>query len=108
MPDIRPSRELGKLFFDVQEFSDVTGLSVATVRRYVQRGRLPSAQPGGRRGRILIPISAVALLERNAEPTAAATRLDAAADGEPSNADDPSPERLPGPEPRWARGRGRS
>src|SRR4051794_22015598 len=45
-----------------QEFSEQSGLSIASVRRYLRDGKLPFAQPGGPRGRILIPPDALARL----------------------------------------------
>ena len=41
-------------YLSPHEFSGLSGLSLATVRRYLKRGRLPYRQPAGRRGRILI------------------------------------------------------
>lgn len=41
------------------EFVAKSGLSLATVRRYLRDGRIPSIQPGGRRCRVLIPRSAL-------------------------------------------------
>ena len=41
------------------EFVAKSGLSLATVRRYLRDGRIPSFQPGGLRCRVLIPVSAL-------------------------------------------------
>lgn len=41
------------------EFVAKSGLSLATVRRYLRDGRIPSSQPGGLRCRVLIPVSAL-------------------------------------------------
>ena len=38
-----------------QEFGELCGLSIATVRRYIRFGKLPCVQPAGLRGRILTP-----------------------------------------------------
>ena len=45
------------------EYAAHTGLSIATVRRYLKLGRLPKHQPGGPRCRVLIPMSAVEALD---------------------------------------------
>lgn len=46
-------------YLSPQEFVLRSGLSIATVRRYLRDGRLPSVQPGGRRSRVLIPVTAL-------------------------------------------------
>jgi hypothetical protein len=43
------------------DFARRTGLSLSTVRRYIAAGRIPVAQPGGFRGRVLIPQGALPL-----------------------------------------------
>jgi hypothetical protein len=54
-----PDNALKCLFLSPREFSWGSGLSLATIHRYLKRGLLPSRQPAGKRGRILIPISAL-------------------------------------------------
>jgi hypothetical protein len=104
MAGIQLSRQTGKEFLDVQEFSAATGLSVATVRRYLRKGHVHFVQPAGPRGRILIPSSALACLQPNLKSVIAMNGInDAATEGQPSNHDDVSTERLPGPQPRWER-----
>ena len=49
------------------EFSQQSGLSIASVRRYLRDGKLPFAQPGGPRGRILMPADALRVRGRCAE-----------------------------------------
>jgi|HubBroStandDraft_5_1064220.scaffolds.fasta_scaffold660959_2 hypothetical protein len=104
MTDIPASLDWSKQFCDVQEYSDVTGLSPATVRRYLRTGKIPFAQPGGPRGRILIPIAAVSGL------TPKSSCRESERGGEDSSSlssslilkDDIPVERLAGPMPRWA------
>ena len=85
-----------------QEFSQQSGLSIASVRRYLRDGKLPFAQPGGPRGRILIPADALARIATHrmdrlsAPPHASAPAVEGRAEG-------PSPR--PGPVPAWRRGR---
>ena len=77
----------------IEEFSQQSGLAVVTIRRYVQKGRIPFVQPGGRKHRILIPIDALHDLQ-NPVPTQPA---------EPT----PQPAAHPvrsGPKPRWFKG----
>jgi hypothetical protein len=83
------------------EFSELSGLSIATVRRYVDSGKLPSWQPAGFRGRVLIPSDALA-------PSAASSELESLPDppsatrvGRPSDV----PSRTSGPVAAWRRGR---
>lgn len=79
-------------YLSPREFAVQTGLSSATVNRYLAGGRIPFYQPGGPRCRILIRRSALELFA--AKPT-----------GTPQ----PSSEKLPptsakprsGPKPRW-------
>ncbi len=82
-----------------------TGLSESTVRRYIKKNRLPFAQPGGPRSRILIPADALTSHEAPKKPDDG-TR-GPAADGFPPETKTPtnniSRERLPGPKPRGAR-----
>jgi len=78
-----------------QEFSERSGLSLATVHRYLRSGKLPFVQLGGRRHRVLIPCDALDLLlkpsvnEKPAEPTFN------------KRSDNPPP--MSGPQPRWLR-----
>ena len=44
-------------YLSPHEFVARSGLSSATVRRYLRDGHLPSAQPGGPRCRVLIPVT---------------------------------------------------
>ena len=97
-------------FLSPQQFSEYSLLSLSTVHRYLKAGKLPSVQPGGKRCRILIPASALANHTSQSTfcsaPNAAANSV--AAINHPNYPNAISHERLSGPEPRWARGRGRS
>ncbi len=55
MSDIVPAAFCDREAVSPQEFVVLSGLSIATVRRYIAGGRLPCIQPGGRRCRVLIP-----------------------------------------------------
>ena len=52
----------------IDEFSRQSGLAAITIRRYLRSGHLPYVQPGGRKHRILIPVTA---LERVKTPVSA-------------------------------------
>ena len=55
----RPTPEPQRQYLSPLEFSARTGLSPATVRRYLKQGKLRYLQPAGPRGRILIPAEAL-------------------------------------------------
>lgn len=83
-----------KQFLSPHEYGRLAGLSIATVRRYLKGGRLPFAQPGGPRGRILIPLAAVTLTVSDPAPSALrGGRAESSTQTVP----------LPGPTPRWLR-----
>jgi excisionase family DNA binding protein len=105
MSGLQLSQPSSKSFLSIEEVWQVTGLSVSTVRRYVKNKRLPFAQPGGPRSRILIPISALSCLE-SVHETSDGTRPtdDPGPEAQAPNHEDLSRERLPGPKPQWARG----
>jgi predicted DNA-binding transcriptional regulator AlpA len=50
-----PDGTTPKRFLSPKEFSEFSGLSLATIHRYLRNGKLPYRQPAGPRGRILIP-----------------------------------------------------
>jgi hypothetical protein len=79
-----------------QEFSDQSGLSIASVRRYLRGGKLPFVQPGGPRGRVLIPADALAQLAVHGGGSTSPPTADASSAGERRS--DGSPRR-PGPGP---------
>jgi len=81
------------------EFVRLSGLSSATVRRYLEDGRLPKVQPGGPRCRVLIPRNALdAFRPQTARPGAPETRNFTADESAPS-LKNPPPHH--GPAPRW-------
>jgi hypothetical protein len=97
-----PAPAQPKRYLSPQEFSQLSGLSLTTVHRYLRSGKLRHLQLAGPRSRILIPIDA---LEAStvATPGPAAAETTAAAT---SSANLPPPatlSRLSGPRPRWAR-----
>jgi len=81
-----------KEYLSVAEFSELSGLSIATVWRYVHQGLLLSKQVA-RRHRVLIPRSALEKLsaETSRTPSAAARTDDTA----------PRRTRLSGRKPDW-------
>jgi excisionase family DNA binding protein len=98
-----------KAFLGVEEFSLLTGLSKETVRRYLKKNRLPFVQPAGKRGRILIPVTALNFLESGYPTPDGSPATDHVTQATNStDRDNLSRERLPGPMPRWARGSGLS
>ena len=89
-------------YLSPQEFSELSGLSLSTVRRYLRNGRLPYRQPAGRRGRILIPAAALELSSAATPP--GETSQARAAPSTPATTLPPvTPARPPGPRPRWTR-----
>ena len=40
---------MGKLFLNTSEAAELTGLSIPTINRYVERNEIPSHKVGGRR-----------------------------------------------------------
>ncbi len=83
------------------EFSALSGLSPATVRRRLKSNQLPSVQPGGRGHRVLIPRDALEQLARVQPPPPEPD----AANPAPTTAGpaDPDSPRT-GPRPRWLAG----
>lgn len=97
-----PGAEPLKRYLSPLEFSHLSGLSLATVHRYLKSGKIPRRQPGGHRSRILIPVDA---LETPSSPEPALAGAAApATSAEPATAAEPSPSvLLPGPRPKWTR-----
>jgi hypothetical protein len=85
-----------------QEFSEQSGLSIASVRRYLRDGKLPFAQPGGPRGRILIPPDALARLavQQMDYPSTPSLAANPSIEGQAER-----PLQRSGPVPAWRRGR---
>lgn len=85
-------------FFSPAEFSRQSGLSPATVARYLARGKLPYLQPGGKRCRVLIPQVAFEMVARNNSTH----KTDSSpADCQSQQVDHDS--RLSGAKPKWMR-----
>src|SRR5690348_3372943 len=59
--DSIPDGTTHKRFLSPKEFSELSGLSLATIHRYIKNGKLPYRQPAGPRGRILIPAEVLAI-----------------------------------------------
>jgi hypothetical protein len=74
----------------VEELSVKSRLSVATIHRLKQQGKIPFYQPAGKRGRVLFPPDAI---ERTAQATSSSA---AKASGNAGN-----PSHLSGPRPTW-------
>jgi len=97
-----PPEKQPRRYLSPQEFSQLSGLSLASVYRYLKSGQLPCWQPRGPRGRILIP--ADALVKAHARPHDAPTSLTNTL-AAPSTATT-APQRqtapqLSGPRPKW-------
>jgi hypothetical protein len=89
-------------YLSPQEFSRVTGLSLATVHRYLRSGKVRHLQPAGPRGRILIPIDA--LENPTGAPPGPAPKPAATSAASTANSSPPAaPSQLPGPRPVWTR-----
>lgn len=87
-------------YLSPEEFCHHSGLSLATVHRYLKKGKLPFYQPGGPRTRILIPTDAVESVSRSATQGG---RAAAPATAQPSSTSADRRAPLPGPRPRWTR-----
>jgi len=89
-------------FLSPLEFSEFSGLSLATIHRYLKKGRLPFHQPGGPRSRILIPIDALLALAI-VIPALISDEGIATPVSEPTEHQSSDSDRLSGPPPRWTR-----
>jgi hypothetical protein len=88
-------------FLTPDEFAAQSGLSIATVRRYLKARRLPMAQPGGPRCRVVIPTWALESLcdiAHSIKQVVETKATEVAA----------NPMRPSGPQPRWMQRSGRS
>jgi hypothetical protein len=81
-------------FLSPAQFSELTGLSPATVGRRLADGSLPKVQIGGKRCRILIPRSALSVA------TQSATEPSVCDKSTPESSSD-KPPALAGMRPRW-------
>ena len=89
-------------YLSPQEFSRLSGLSLATVHRYLKKGRLPYRQPAGPRGRILIPADVLEAASPGA-PGKVPSDPAAASAAPGTNQPQETPERRSGPPPKWTR-----
>jgi hypothetical protein len=83
-------------FLSPAEYAKSRGVSIATVRRYIAAGVIPSEQPRGKRGRLLIPRAALV-------PPVKVDMAPCAVPVEPSIQQAPAPQQCVrrGPRPRW-------
>ncbi len=88
-------------FLSPEEFSELSGLSLATIHRYLKSGKLPYRQPAGPRGRILIPVEALAVAPIEHTPTQQEHATDTTSLLHPPTTAELSP--LSGPRPKWTR-----
>jgi hypothetical protein len=77
-------------FVDIKELSQQSGLSVSSITRLKNAGRIPFFQPGGKRSRVVFPIDAIEAATSPATPPLPETK--------PPR---PSPDRRKGPTPQW-------
>ena len=97
MPTTKAAAKPDQGFLSPAEFAQLTGLSMATVRRYLRDGRVPKIQPGGARCRVLIPRAALELHLCPSTESDESIGLPAAEIRDDSNRD----KRRHGPAPRW-------
>jgi len=85
-------------YLSVEEFARYSGLSLATVRRYLKSGKLPYRQPAGPRSRVLIPLDALDIAAPPEQIPSTPPATAPAPDQHP-----PDSGRLAGPRPQWTR-----
>ena len=102
MSDTRFTDTSCQKYLSPKEFAARTGISLATVRRYLKSGRVVAHQPGGRRHRVLIPADALEQVAPSTPPRVGPDRSSPAIAPLPGHpaADDKS---LCGPAPKWLR-----
>ena len=76
---------------DIQELRAYSGLSIATIHRLKDKGRIPFFQPAGKGGKLLFPLDAI-------ERAATAINSDGPADAPTGGL---SSGQLSGPRPNW-------
>lgn len=82
-------------YLSIKQFAELSGLSVATIRRRLWDGSISSHQPGGRKKKRLIPADALKTLH----PCAGATISGTAGSANPSDVRLPQTRR--GRQPSW-------
>jgi excisionase family DNA binding protein len=87
---------IDRKYLSPKEFAALTGLGIATVYRYVRSGQVPSEQPAGFKGRLMIPRDALDQFEGD-------TASPAADPGHPTPPTGGTPQRLSGPSAKWRR-----
>lgn len=96
----QPAREPNAMdgHITVERFLELVPISAATLRRRLADGTIPKYQPGGRRTRVLIPISA---LRDQTETQSSRSTEEPSNPKSPTNTGDSEP--IPGPRPSWKR-----
>ncbi len=98
----RPDSPAETPYLSPAEFVRLSGLSLATVRRYLANDRLPKVQPGGRRCRVLIPRDALEGVEKPAGPVGEEPLTDPTVSTKPEIQQFPKrSSQLGGPVPKW-------
>jgi hypothetical protein len=97
-----PSEKQPRRYLSPQDFSQLSGLSLASVYRYLKSGQLPCWQPRGPRGRILIPADALVMAHagRPDAPTSLTSTLAAPSPATAAPQCQTAPQ-LSGPRPKW-------
>lgn len=91
-------------YLSKRELVKRSGLSAATVQRYVRAGKIPFYQPGGRGAKLLFPPNAIeaAVRQSTADPQAATGVTVVGVYAGPATAQSTRGSGvLPGPRPRW-------
>ena len=90
-----------RFYVTPKEFVRLSGLSLATVRRYLANGRLPKFQPGGPRCRVLIPQHVLKEQCPPASTTDASVQSYSVGAAEISSSSETKTPCHRGPSPRW-------
>jgi len=88
-------------FVTPNEFVKLSGLSLSSVWRYLADGRLPKVQPGGHRGKVLIPRDALKMLLRASEASELAAPSNESGKPEATSAIEPTSRAQSGSRPHW-------
>jgi hypothetical protein len=103
---VEPAGMESRHYLSPLEFSQLSGLSLATVHRYLRNGNLPFWQPAGPRSRILVPIDALNTLSGSTPAAQRAIGATVAENRPQVPTASAGPARLPGPRPKWSRQEG--
>lgn len=96
-----PDGTTSKRFLSPKELCELSGLSLATIHRYLKKGKLPYRQPAGPRGRILIPAEALTITTISDAPAQHAEATDPTLLPHAQTKAQLPP--LSGPRPKWTR-----